>query len=254
MAAADHASQLLPPNSTELERALVHATAREVAIDFPNRSLWSADDCPESLLPWLAWAVGVQTWQSDWPAAIKRRRIKTAIETMRHRGTALSLKNVVESFGGGLTREEWWQTDPPRVPHTFRVILEDADQGPFSVELQKDLYHAVDTIKPARSTYQVTGKLNPRAAIGTAAEATGVAYRRLDATTNNGADYLMQFPHAVIDAADTLRTLVCHDLAFNLLLAPWMQDQYDELLDAGATAETFATTFCQNLTKDRCNG
>lgn len=59
---------LLPPNATELERALeLLIDARIGDISTPLRDLWSAENCPEALLPWLAWALSVDQWSADWP-------------------------------------------------------------------------------------------------------------------------------------------------------------------------------------------
>lgn len=80
---------LLPPNATELDKA-----AEKVAVDaldsisHMHRAVWSADHCPAPILPWLAWTVGVESWRTEWPEAIKRSRIKASIRIHRRKGTA----------------------------------------------------------------------------------------------------------------------------------------------------------------------
>ena len=69
-------TRLLPPNSTSLEKALeMLIGARVGAIDTPLRDLWSPADCPEELLPWLAWALSIDSWDASWPIHIRRALI-----------------------------------------------------------------------------------------------------------------------------------------------------------------------------------
>ncbi|MGM0563677.1 MAG: phage tail protein I, partial [Pseudomonadota bacterium] len=53
---------LLPPKTTPLQRAVERTLLQEVSIEVPTRTLWNPDDCPEHLLPWLAWSVSVNRW------------------------------------------------------------------------------------------------------------------------------------------------------------------------------------------------
>ena len=52
---------LLPANATPLERALAETTARLSDVAVPIRDLWSPENCPTELLPWLAWALSVDS-------------------------------------------------------------------------------------------------------------------------------------------------------------------------------------------------
>ena len=50
---------LLPHNASPQERAIEAATARLADVPVPLRDLWNPETCPAELLPWLAWAFGV---------------------------------------------------------------------------------------------------------------------------------------------------------------------------------------------------
>ncbi|MBI3143824.1 MAG: phage tail protein I, partial [Pseudogulbenkiania sp.] len=80
-------AQLLPPNRTALEAAL--ADILTIDLD-PSviRTLWDSDRCPSSLLPWLAWAVSVDSWELANTDADRRALIRRSIELHRHKGTA----------------------------------------------------------------------------------------------------------------------------------------------------------------------
>ena len=103
---------LLPPNRTALELGMERATDRSVEI--PIRHLWSAMGCPVALLPQLAWALGVEDWDSDWPEAVKREAVSTAFEIHREKGTLAGLKRLLETAGADYEYEE----RPADVPMT----------------------------------------------------------------------------------------------------------------------------------------
>lgn len=90
---------ILPPQSTPLERGAEYAAARIDEIPTPLGSLWSIEDCPERLLPWLAWTVGVAEWDHDWPVETKRRVIAAAHEVHRKRGTPAAVKRLLDAIG-----------------------------------------------------------------------------------------------------------------------------------------------------------
>ena len=105
-------TDLLPPNATPLEREIDGVSARLDELDVPLRHLWNPARCPLALLPWLAWALGVETWDPDWPEAVKRRFCAEAFEVHREKGTVAAIRRVlnligavhdyVEGPGGGL--------------------------------------------------------------------------------------------------------------------------------------------------------
>ena len=103
---------LLPLNRTALERGMEIATDRPV--DVPIRHLWSAADCPVALLPYLAWALGGEDWDSDWPEAVKREAVSTAFAIHREKGTLAGLKRLLENAGADYEYEE----RPQGVPMT----------------------------------------------------------------------------------------------------------------------------------------
>ncbi len=114
---------LLPPNTSPVERAIEGATARLSDVPVPLRQLADPDTCPLALLPYLAWALSIDTWDSDWPEAVKRNRVRQAIDIQRRKGTASSVRDVVAGFGGSLALREWWQMAPAGDPHTFALVL-----------------------------------------------------------------------------------------------------------------------------------
>ncbi len=111
------AVSLLPPNATPFERALEAALAQDV--DIPIRKLWSSADCPVRLLPYLAWSLGVEEWDPDWPVAVKRAAVANAIAVHREKGTLAGLKRVLSTAGA----EYEYVERPAGVPMTAKLSI-----------------------------------------------------------------------------------------------------------------------------------
>lgn len=130
---------LLPPNATQTERALEQATARIGDVAVPIATLWSADTCPEHVLPFLAWALSVDNWDSNWAEEDKRASIRDSVQIHRVKGTVGSIKRALRAAGYGdatvVERFGWdfldgsWNLDGSRTLHPpdhwaeYRIIL-----------------------------------------------------------------------------------------------------------------------------------
>jgi len=174
-------SSLLPPTASNGEKALEAATARIADVPVPLRSVWNPDTCPVDLLPWLAWALSVDSWKSYWSENVKRARIRAAQDIQRRKGTAQSVRAVVEAFGGAAALREWWQYDPPGPPHTFDIVLTLSAQGgaPPTSEFVDDVIAEVSRTKPVRSHFTFTQGVQANGAAGVGAGARTAVYRRL---------------------------------------------------------------------------
>jgi phage tail P2-like protein len=111
---------LLPANATPLERALSEAIARLSDVVVPIRDLWSPEDCPAELLPWLAWALSVDHWEASWTEPHKRAVIQAAIAVHRHKGTPFAVESLLQALGYSATVEEWPQYGGD--PYRFKVV------------------------------------------------------------------------------------------------------------------------------------
>ena len=92
-------TDLLPANATPVERAVDGASARLDELPVPLKDLWSAERCPLALLPWLAWTLGAETWDPDWPESLKRRTCAEAFQVHREKGTVAALRRVLALVG-----------------------------------------------------------------------------------------------------------------------------------------------------------
>ncbi|NJR20501.1 MAG: phage tail protein I [Hyphomonadaceae bacterium] len=110
---------LLPLNSTTLERAIETA----LKLDLPVRTgdLWNPQACPAQLLPWLAWALSVDTWDANWPEAIQRRVIANSPAVHRAKGTRAAVIAALDSLMVKAGIIEWWQPGGSGVAGTFII-------------------------------------------------------------------------------------------------------------------------------------
>ena len=92
-------SSLLPPNASASERALDEATSRVGAVPVAIADLWNPQTCPATALPWLAWALSVDVWDSAWSESVKRSVIAKSIEIHRHKGTVWAVREALRAGG-----------------------------------------------------------------------------------------------------------------------------------------------------------
>ena len=129
---------LLPPNATALERAMERAGDRP--IDLPIRKLWSAADCPVDLLPYLAWALGVEEWDSEWPGPVKRAAVAGAFAIHREKGTLAGLRRLLDAAGA-----EYEYTERPEgQPMTALLAI-----GNSNAVFLPDIARAIERVKRA---------------------------------------------------------------------------------------------------------
>lgn len=188
--------QISPPNATTLEKAVeMLIGARIGAIDTPLRSVWSPWDCPEDLLPWLAWALSIDSWDATWPIHVRRARIAAAIAVQRRKGTAKSIRDVVASFGGNVVFREWFESDPLGEPHTFTlsVSVTGSEGAAPTAEFIDQVIAEVFRTKPVRSHFEFTVASETIGAVGIAGAARAITFVRLsiDADPAEAVDLLL---------------------------------------------------------------
>lgn len=90
---------LLPPASTKLERTLEKAITKRSINPEKIRTLYSPKNCPSELLPWLAYAVGVENWNENWSEEIQRSVIAATPNIRRHHGTVWAVREALKAAG-----------------------------------------------------------------------------------------------------------------------------------------------------------
>jgi len=174
-------SPLAVPSAWPVERALDVLTLRIDGIDVPFRDLWNADACPASFLPWLAFALSIDAWNSDWPERTKRAFVKDAIAVQRQKGTAAAIERVVKAFGAQIKVRPWFQQDPPGQPYTFDLVLTVNGEGgaAATARLVDDVIAEVSRTKSARDHFNFTQGFQATGAIAAVGATRVAAYRRL---------------------------------------------------------------------------
>lgn len=183
---SSYSNSLLPFNATSYERALESVTKRATILPVDIAAVWDPIACPADLLPWLAWALSVDTWDSDWPEATKRALIANSVQIHRTKGTVSAIERVMDALGVTAELHEWF--DYGGVPHTFRLtawananLVPDAEII-LNPVLYRTLQHSIDNVKPVRSHYdfRIGAKFGARFGFGSA----GIAFSYLPIQNN----------------------------------------------------------------------
>lgn len=93
-------SELLPHNSTALERAIVKTGASLSELPLPARHVRNPATCPVALLPFLAWELSVDEWDPAWGEDVKRAVIAASIDIHRHKGTRGAVRRALAAIFG----------------------------------------------------------------------------------------------------------------------------------------------------------
>lgn len=140
-------SELLPPNSTALERAAAELGAKVSDLPVIIRALWDAEACPLELLPWLAWAWSADEWSDSWSERQKRDVVKSAIAVQRIKGSIGAVRSALGALGLSIRVQEWFNQTPVATPYTFSVHVE-TDQTPVT---QPDILRALNVIERTKN-------------------------------------------------------------------------------------------------------
>ena len=156
---------LLPPNAMPLERRTARVCAAWTTLPVILRTLWQPQTCPLSLLPYLAWALSVDRWNTTWPASTKRQITQASFALHQRKGTVSALRQAVEPLGYHVSVQEWWACTPPDKAGTFRLQLSVLEKG-ITEATRREVERLIEAAKPlARHLLSLTLALEARGAI-----------------------------------------------------------------------------------------
>lgn len=141
---------LLPINATKQERDIEATMSRISDVPVPVRDMWSPDECPPEVLPWLGWQFSVDAWSADWSDAQKRQAIKDSFFVHKHKGTIGAVKSALASLGFDARIQEWFNRTPVGAPYTFTLLIDVNQEGATQVSFQ-NLMEVVARSKNLRS-------------------------------------------------------------------------------------------------------
>lgn len=181
---------LLPPNSTALERAFDRVVASSITgLDVPVGEVWNPVTCPDTLLPWLAWGVSIDIWDSTWSNEVKRGAIAGAIDEQRRKGTRAALRKALDRIDPFIGVTEWFEDEANLSPYTFRLDLPDRNTSAvvYDEATIKTLLRDVAAVKPLRAHVVASYRINAvgQAGIVSALQFGGIAI--FDATADETA-------------------------------------------------------------------
>ncbi len=161
---------ILPSSVSDLERDLELALARIEQVEIPIATLWSPWECPLEVLPFLAWALSVDLWRSDWPETVKRRVVANSLDVHRIKGTRPAVEKALSDLGVSTDLVEWFEKNPEGVPGTFEVTawanenITPGEKGVLNSEMYEQIRRVIVNSKNTRShfDFKVGAKFGPQ--------------------------------------------------------------------------------------------
>jgi phage tail P2-like protein len=172
-------NSLLPPNHTQFEKDLETVSSRISDIPVTIRDIWNPDTCPLELLPWLAWALSIDSWKDYWPESVKRARLRNAIAISRIKGTPQSLKDVVRSFGVEMEIDE---VSEDLAPFQFNIKIDVNNVGAQNSEFTRDVVEEISRTKRSSSYFELQQQVKIAAPIAITGRVRVARFIRFSAT------------------------------------------------------------------------
>jgi phage tail P2-like protein len=181
---------LLPPNAKPLERAIATTVTRVSAVPIPLPSIWDPWTCPVELLPWLAWGLSIDAWESAWSEQRKRLEVARAIDLQRRKGTRAAVEAVLAGFDELLELVEWFEAQPRLDPHVFQVRLDLGLGGGerSTAAFAEKIVREIARVKPLRSHLQFIQSLKAGAGLNIVGAARVAGFVRIVATADMRAE------------------------------------------------------------------
>lgn len=143
---------LLPSNATALERDLESVGTRITSLSDDLSLVRDPDRCPAAILPWMAWGMGIESWDNAWPEETQRRVINDAISQHRTKGTKAAVVKALEQLDFTVELSEWFDNGDD--PYIFRLKVFSGDlslaegAGP---QVHQRILQQIKFAKPVRS-------------------------------------------------------------------------------------------------------
>jgi len=169
---------------TAAEAAIEAACSRIEDVPVPIGALWDPQSCPTASLPWIAWALSVDEWDTAWPESAKRAAVAASYPVHARKGSVAAVRMALAAAGyagaevvehrslfsqwmaaGGLILDGSGALDgtdclspsdgdfrfTTRSWAEYSVLISDATDGVVSPEAQKLVIRMVTAAAPARS-------------------------------------------------------------------------------------------------------
>jgi len=149
---------LLPSNATPFERNLSLMGQRIFDVPIIVKEVWSSSEAPVDVLPWLAWALSVDTWDSTWTEQQKRSVIAAAPANQKIKGTLGAIELQLAAVGIDVQVQEWFNQQPAGDPYTY-ILHVNIDQYPLNQATLQKIIQLIETSKNVRS-HMTTAKIN----------------------------------------------------------------------------------------------
>ena len=177
-------TSLLPSSATSQERAIEDVTSTQIE-KLPAEDVakvWNPDTCPTHMLPWLAWALSVDHWDSSWSETSKRQTIKDSIFVHQKKGTRSAIDKALGALALRVDIKEWFETNGEPFTFELTALANQVFDPSNDVLLDENFFNLVrrtiDEVKPVRSHYQLKVGAKMDMGIGVAGNVGGSSVTR----------------------------------------------------------------------------
>lgn len=181
---------LLPPNSSQLERAFDALETDALAgLPVPVGDIWSPETCPAALLPWLGWGLSIDIWNGGWTESQRRAAIASAIDDQRRKGTRAALRRALDRIDPLIDVTEWFEDPANLEPYTFRLDLPDRNTSAidYDEETIAILLRDIEVVKPLRAHVIASYRIRALAQVGLVSAVIWGAIGRIECTADTSA-------------------------------------------------------------------
>jgi phage tail P2-like protein len=151
-------SSLQSDNQVKAAAQGISEQLRQVTIACMEPALFSRiDQLTSGQLDHLSWQFDAKVWRDTWPVSLKRSVIRTVILEKSKKGTRRALEQAIASLGSSVVIREWFEMDPPGIPHTFEIVVSVGEiEGQLTAQTEADVRLRIEEAKPVRSQYELT--------------------------------------------------------------------------------------------------
>ena len=153
---------LTPDSAGPVAQAIEAAIAQSIPDESPLREITNPATAPASVLPWIAWAIGIDWWSDDWTTEQRRTIIGSATLIHLRKGTPWAIREAmrVMGFGSSQLHEDYsLQRYDGQIPRDGTALREANDHWadyrltvsrPITVEQAGHIRRVLDSIAPVR--------------------------------------------------------------------------------------------------------
>lgn len=142
----DDEDTLLPSSASTFDRQLASMGDRLKALPTELHHLWDPYRTPSDFLPFLAWAVSVDDWNTEWTESQKREVVANSKSIHERKGTIGAIEQAIQNLGYTIDIIELQRTLGQSYHHQIDANVNVGNLG-ITAELQDEVSRIIESNK-----------------------------------------------------------------------------------------------------------